>query len=86
MTKPSAEKPSVREAWDSFVRDVMPPDAGPEQRKEMRGAFYGGYHACLQMMVSMPDRIRSDEEGMDEVESLLHELNAFVQLAKKDMD
>ncbi len=33
---------SVRELWGSFEREVVPDDAGPVQREEMRRSFYAG--------------------------------------------
>lgn len=61
----------VGDLWRSYERDVMPDDAGPNQRTETRRAFYAGVTSILGLMTIQlsPDRepTRADLSMMDEI-------------------
>lgn len=40
----------IQEAFEKFERQAIRPSAGPEQRKELRTAFFFGAHMLLEAM------------------------------------
>ncbi len=51
----------MSDQWESFAAATLPPDAPPEQHREMRRAFYGGAWTVL-MGVEIAAETRTDEE------------------------
>lgn len=44
---PLVRIPPIAEQWESFQREVLPPDCSLVQRREMRRAFYAGARCLL---------------------------------------
>jgi len=73
---------SVREHWDAFTREVMPPDAGRLQRSEMRRAFYAGAWAMF-CTAAGEVSLQSDENGVLALEALKAECQMFAQAVER---
>jgi hypothetical protein len=67
---------TIQEAWESFERAVVPIDAPPIQRQEMRKAFYAGAVSMLNI-VTGPLTDMSDEAGCALIDSLVEEGRMF---------
>ena len=69
--------------WRDYERIVLPPDAGVEQRRQTRMAFYAGASA----LVSITDHIGqpevSEEAGMAILSTIQAELRAFADELKQ---
>lgn len=50
---------TIAKEWAAFERMVLPPNAPPIQRKEMRRAFYAGAQALLKLQYQM-DNVSED--------------------------
>ena len=70
----------LKEQWESFNREVIPSDAGPIQREEMRRAFYAGAQAAFRGILAMLDPgsepTKKDIANMDALDK---ELRDFVK-------
>lgn len=56
----NAEQGTLAMMWDSFRRKVIPADAGPEQIRDLKGAFYGGATvviAALEISSELPENL-----------------------------
>ena len=73
----------MAEQWNEFSRAVMPPDASPIQKREMRRAFYAGAHAILIRVMDFlspgDDPTEADLQIMADVEL---ELRSFADSVK----
>lgn len=69
---------AVAELWASFEAKVLHPQSPPEQRREMKMAFYGGAQGLLLMIMAIMDPGEEITEH-DEVQmaSISAELDAF---------
>jgi len=80
----SAQRQTVREAWEEYRKVVMHPGAGPTQMQECRRAFYAGAHMllCATMTGLSPgdDITQADE---DYIGALHYELLMFAAQVKK---
>jgi hypothetical protein len=74
--QPKVER--LAESWESFERAVIPADAGPVQRQEMRRAFYAGAWSilCSVRHIGGNDSI-SEQDGAAMLESLVRECERF---------
>jgi hypothetical protein len=77
------DKLPLMQAWESYERDVMPRDAGQDQRVETRRAFYAGAKAVLQMALQIGEDSVSEAQGVILLETLKRECEAFVDLIRK---
>lgn len=68
----------VAELWDIYSRTVVPRQALPDQRNELRKAFYAGawafYQTALNMMPALGD---ASEEQLRNYENAVKELKQF---------
>jgi hypothetical protein len=67
---------TVLDAWESYVRDVMPPNAGQTQRVETRRAFYGGAWVMLNLLKKIADE-QPDVQAEASMDALYNELCRF---------
>jgi hypothetical protein len=74
---------TIRKAWESFERDVVPADAGFTQRREMKRSFYAGAHAMLHMVVHVGDDDVTEDNGVEVIKRLMNESDAFAFLVRK---
>ena len=70
-------KRTVQSEWDSFVMMVLPADAGPVQRSEMRRAFYAGAEATRRLHWDIGDKSVSEDEGMRMLDEWDKEIKQF---------
>lgn len=68
---------TVRDAWDSYKAQAMPPDAHPVQIQECRRAFYAGFWAMLNINVGVGDDAVTEAQGVFVLESVIRECRAF---------
>lgn len=73
-----AEKPTMAASWGNFAELVMPPNAPDSQRREMRRAFYAGFHQALVTLEHAvgPDEVDEDA-GVKVLEALHEEAERF---------
>jgi len=74
---------SVAMLWANFAGIVLPPDAGPSQREDMRRAFYAGFVECFVVIGDL-----SKEFGVEEAAGALEKLDAeargfFAEMSKR---
>ena len=74
---------TVKSEWESFEAAVMPRGAGIVQRQEMRRAFYAGAWSMLCAVRGIGDDSVSEEQGIETLEAMRRELEAFSFLVKK---
>ncbi len=70
---------TVQEKWDSFSLLVVPKDASPVQRQEMRRAFYAGAEAMMQIQWAVGAEDISEDAGIHILEGCRSELQGFVE-------
>lgn len=66
---------SIFEQWTSFNRQVVPPDASPIQREEMRRSFYAGATAMMGLMLTATAP-ENEQDCLDNLSALEAELDA----------
>lgn len=62
----------LKTAWDSFERDVIPRNAPPVQRSEMRNAFYAGAWSVIAELMGIDHGV-PDEVGIAIMDGLHRE-------------
>jgi hypothetical protein len=71
---------TIREAWDDYLKRVIPHDASTVQRWETRRAFYAGAQALLASIITMlepgTEPTEADLRNMDAIDT---ELKAFAR-------
>lgn len=72
-------KNTIAEQWATFESLVMPKDAPPVQRQEMRRAFYSGAEAMLRLQYAAGDPGVSEEGGVMMLEGWHDECRIFAQ-------
>lgn len=75
---------TIRESWNSFETDVMPEDAPPVQRQEMRRAFFAGAWSILCELERLSHPSIPEAEGLDRLHWLRFECEAFKSRVGKD--
>ncbi len=67
----------IQQAWDSYLRDVVPVGAPAVQITESKRAFFAGALAAFTVYTDVaPDDV-SEEEGVARLEALYQELEAY---------
>lgn len=67
-----------QEQWEEYDRRVIPLNAPPTQRREMRRAFYAGAVALFSLVQALGDEDISEEAGAKALEALQAELESFL--------
>lgn len=70
---------TIQEQWNSFAALVVPKDASPVQRQEMRRAFYAGAEAMTRIQFAVGDLAMSEAVGVQVLEGCHDELRRFAQ-------
>jgi hypothetical protein len=70
---------TIAAAWGRFRSAVLPPDAGPEQVRQLRDSFYAGYGSCLDRVGALGEPDVSEEAGCDALTALNEELRAYAR-------
>lgn len=73
---------TVQEEWASFALAVIPADAPPVQRQEMRRAFYAGCWSMLQLVKLIGTDAVSEDEGVATLEQMEAEITEFYRKVK----
>jgi hypothetical protein len=67
---------TIESEWETFAREVVPPDANPVQRQEMRRAFYAGvrsmFHIGTRELAAL-----SDDHAEERLQKIERELKQF---------
>ncbi len=70
---------TIQEQWESFAALVVPKDAPPVQRQEMRRAFYAGAEAMTRIQFAVGDKAMSEDAGVQVLEGCHDELRRFAR-------
>jgi hypothetical protein len=68
---------TIDEKWRSFEAEVVPKNAPPVQRIEMRRAFYAGASGALRLMTDLSDL--SEDAAVLALEGLHEEARQFTR-------
>ncbi len=63
--------------WQSYKREVLPIDPSPTQVSETRRGFYAGAQSMLNLMSKVEVEDVSVDQGVEHLERLTRELEAF---------
>lgn len=70
--------PSIAQSFESYRREVIPPDAPPLQIEECRRAFYAAtYNMLMTLLITVGDDSTDEEEGIATLERLKAECETF---------
>jgi hypothetical protein len=69
---------TIKDAWDSFERKVIPNEASSVQRLEMKKAFYAGVHSTLQFQLGLVDTKLSEDAMVLMLQGWHEEVEMFV--------
>ena len=73
---------TVQDQWESFAATVIHPDAGPNQRDQMRLAFFAGAWAMFSMLTDVGETDVTEDQGLAVIEALRLECIAFAKSLK----
>jgi hypothetical protein len=68
---------TVAERWQEFALGVINVDAPPEQRSEMRRAFFAGAYSILGVCMGISEDSVSEDQGIEILEATRKELEQF---------
>jgi hypothetical protein len=69
---------TLKEMWESYLKDVVPPQASATQVKETKLAFYGGITSILSTLADM-GRNMNRVESEKVIKAYLLEMRAFAE-------
>ncbi len=73
----------IAKLWDSYLCEVLPPNAPLIQKVECRRAFYAGAHGLFQGLLSiLSPGIEPTKEDMDQMMIIQTELDDFLLMVK----
>src|ERR1700676_5536636 len=73
----------MAEQWEQFARAVLPKDASPDQRGEMRRACYAGAQSILfRLIQSFAPESEPTEADLKIMDDLNRELSDFADMVK----
>lgn len=68
----------IAEGWDSFEKAVMPENAGPTQRTEMRNSFYAGaLFLFSRLMIGLSEGDEPQQEDLDMMSDIQKEFEDY---------
>lgn len=70
---------TIAEQWAVLEAAVIPKNAPPVQRQEMRRAFYAGAEAMLRLQWGVGDKAVSEDAGVAMMEGWHEECRLFAQ-------
>jgi hypothetical protein len=76
---PHTHPTTIAAQWRSYRNEVMPANAGPTQLQETRRAFYAAAHSVLQVMLHVVAAEEDDEVGVQILQAMHDECQAFSQ-------
>lgn len=68
---------TIQTQWEKFSSLVVPKDASPVQKQEMRRAFYAGAEAMSKILFAIGDQSLSEDAGAQILEGCQDEINRF---------
>ena len=69
---------ALQDEWEKVAGWLVPPDASPIQRQEMRLAFYIGVATTIRLHIAMAHSNLSDADGGNEIKKWMNEINDVV--------
>jgi hypothetical protein len=79
----AASLKSISTAWASFERLAIPHNAGEDQRREMRIAFYAGATTVLGTLAEISSDRVTEADGMNHLGAMTHEAHEFAHALTK---
>jgi hypothetical protein len=76
--QPARNGTRIQEAWNSYLRDVVPHDAPAVQITESKRAFFAGAQALIQAVVAIGEDDVTEDQGVEILEDCQRELQAFL--------
>jgi hypothetical protein len=76
----------IERAWTRFERMVVPADAGPVQRAEMRKSFYAGAATLFRMLVDLSEGVSEGNEPSPNDMKLMDGLAAEIEEFGQQLD
>ena len=76
----------LAESWRRFERAVVPIRAGPEQRRQIRDAFYGGAGIAYYLAVAIGEPDVTEAEGLAALTRLRAEIDRYVSGRARDAE
>lgn len=73
---------TVQQAFESYLREVVPVDASAIQIQECRRAFYGGALSMLSTLMALGEDSITEDQGIDIIEARVQECLAFLEYVK----
>jgi hypothetical protein len=77
------EDMSIAFLWTNFAGHVLPPEAGPTQREEMRKAFFAGFTECFKVINDYCTRL-NERDAVALLDRLNQEALAFYKRMKEE--
>jgi len=76
---------TIQENWEGYRKDIVHPEAGPEQLQETKMAFYGGASSILDILLAISDDDEyTDDAALAILESLKEEARAFADKLERE--
>jgi hypothetical protein len=69
---------TIAEAWQDYERQVLPADAVPEQRSQLKMAFYAGAAVIMEINQRIGEPDISEDGGVRILHAIDEELRQFV--------
>lgn len=70
---------TIREAWLSYMDEIVPKDAPSTQLQESKRAFVAGAFHVLNVLTAIGDDSVTEDEGVTVIEQLHQECETFVK-------
>ena len=70
---------NLAESWARYARAVVPAEAGPNQRQQLRDAFYGGAGLTVLVMMAIGEPDVTEAEGLAVLSSLKDDVSRYVK-------
>lgn len=74
---------TIQEQWDLFNSLVIPVNAPPIQKQEMRRSFYAGAQAMAKIQLAITEKGVSQEQATEILSGCHDEITEFAELLKK---
>lgn len=74
---------TIADLWELFSEKVVPPNAHPLQRREMRLAYYAGAFSVMEILLRIGDADPTVQDGADALHALMTECSAFIDQIRK---
>jgi len=77
-------KTPIEDMWQSFSKEVMPPDVSQTQLREMRKAFFSGAAGLFTYIINILEPGKeATEKDLIMMDDISNELNDFIEIVTK---